>query len=116
MENNNSIFTLAPYKWNGIWVFDDDRVGLVKEAFVAGADTTLDLLSNNAPKCVVHFSTNPFKGYQIRLDMLQTSEFGTDFVWTDKDNNDHDVWLCPAMFLYYPEAPDSLYVQVKTAE
>ena len=33
----NSIFVIKPYKWNGMWVFDDERVGLDKEPFVAGA-------------------------------------------------------------------------------
>ena len=38
----NSIFVIRPYKWNGMWVFDDERVGLDKEPFVAGADTMID--------------------------------------------------------------------------
>ncbi len=38
----NSIFVINPYKWNGMWVFDDERVGLDKEPFVAGADTMID--------------------------------------------------------------------------
>ena len=38
----NAIFVIKPYKWNGMWVFDDERVGLVKEPFVAGADTMID--------------------------------------------------------------------------
>jgi hypothetical protein len=38
----NSIFVIKPYKWNGMWVFDDERVGLDKEPFVAGADTMID--------------------------------------------------------------------------
>ena len=29
-------------QWNGMWVFDDERVGLDKEPFVAGADTMID--------------------------------------------------------------------------
>ena len=32
---NNSIFVIKPYKWEGLWVFDDANVGLVKEPFVA---------------------------------------------------------------------------------
>jgi hypothetical protein len=34
----NSIFVIKPYKWEGLWVFDDANVGLVKEPFVGGAD------------------------------------------------------------------------------
>jgi hypothetical protein len=26
---NNSIFVIKPYKWEGLWVFDDPSVGLV---------------------------------------------------------------------------------------
>ena len=40
---HNSIFVIKPYKWEGLWVFDDDRVGLVREPFVAGADRMIDL-------------------------------------------------------------------------
>jgi putative methionine-R-sulfoxide reductase with GAF domain len=36
---NNSIFVIKPYKWEGMWVFDDPKLGLVKEPFVGGADT-----------------------------------------------------------------------------
>jgi hypothetical protein len=38
----NSIFVIRPHKWNGMWVFDDERVGLDREPFVAGADTMID--------------------------------------------------------------------------
>jgi hypothetical protein len=38
----NAITVIKPYKWQGLWVFDDDRVDLVKEPFVAGADTWID--------------------------------------------------------------------------
>lgn len=121
MENKNSIFAIAPYKWNGLWVFNDERVGLDKEALVAGADTTLDLLSKNADKCVVLFSINPFKGYQIKLGLLNSDpDNGSDYVWAGVNENGeaelHDVWLCPALFLYYPDAPKVLYVQVKSIE
>ena len=29
-------FVIAPFKYEGMWVFDDPTVGLVREAFVAG--------------------------------------------------------------------------------
>ena len=32
----NSSFVIKPYKWNGMWVFDDPAVGLCREPFVAG--------------------------------------------------------------------------------
>jgi hypothetical protein len=38
----NVINVIAPYRWHSMWVFDDPRVGLVQEPFVAGADTMID--------------------------------------------------------------------------
>ena len=39
---SNAIAVIYPYKYQGLWVFDDDRVGLVHEPFVAGADVLID--------------------------------------------------------------------------
>jgi hypothetical protein len=38
----NEIHVISPYKYHGTWVFDDARVGLLQEPFVAGADTWID--------------------------------------------------------------------------
>ena len=40
--SKNAINVIKPDKWNGMWVFDDQRVDLDKEPFVAGADTMID--------------------------------------------------------------------------
>ena len=40
--SKNAINVIKPYKWNGMWVFDDQRVDLDKEPFVASADTMID--------------------------------------------------------------------------
>ena len=73
---NNSIFVIRPYKWNGMWVFDDERVGLDKEPFVAGADTMIDTAV--ALKGIQHaehgflmvFSAGPFPDadFEVELD------------------------------------------------
>ena len=39
----NQINVIKPYKYHGQWVFDDPSVDLEREAFVAGADTLLDM-------------------------------------------------------------------------
>jgi len=33
---SNSIVLIVPYRYANTWVFDDDKRGLVREAFVAG--------------------------------------------------------------------------------
>jgi hypothetical protein len=45
----NEINVIAPYKYHGQWVFEDPRVGLLQEPFVAGADTWLDRVVADIP-------------------------------------------------------------------
>jgi len=41
----NAINFIVPYRYEGMWVFDDARVGLDKEPFVSGADDMIDVLA-----------------------------------------------------------------------
>ena len=113
----NSIFVIKPYKWNGMWVFDDPAVGLVREAFVAGADTIIDVATSNIPNAhkgfVAVFSANYFPGSQVVLDWVCEENGGNVYNWAEKDM---EGWLCPALFKYFPEAPKKLYVQMKPVE
>jgi len=45
----NAINVIAPYRYLDMWVFDDPRVGLVAEPFVAGADTMIDRVVADIP-------------------------------------------------------------------
>jgi hypothetical protein len=47
----NSINIIAPYKYYGSWVFDDARVGLQQEPFVAGADIMMECLVADIHSC-----------------------------------------------------------------
>ncbi len=122
--NQNSILTLAPYKWHNQWVFDDETTGLVREAFVAGADTLLDVLTGNAQSCILLFSASPFPD-SIKLNLVRTAPSGSDYIAEIPDSyfnaeseipetiRTHPLWLCPALFKYFPTAPKNIYVQVK---
>ena len=60
------MFVIAPYRWEGMWVFDDPRVGLQREPFVSGADVMMDRLVANLPGAEkgfrLLFSATPFPG------------------------------------------------------
>jgi hypothetical protein len=62
----NSIVAIHPYKFEGLWVFDDRSVGLVQEPFVTGADDIIEELSaaipNAASGFTLLFSATPFPG------------------------------------------------------
>ena len=73
--NSNSIFVIHPYKRDGIWAFDDAQKGLLREAFVSGADDLLELAATRVgiPSTDFHrgitvlFSASAFPGAQVRV-------------------------------------------------
>lgn len=113
-HNMNAINVISPYKYHGIWVFDDPRVGLSQEPFVAGADTMIDRVVTDIPDAekgfTLIFSAVPFPGHQFRLDWQREDAGGN---WYRSEELDMEGWLCPALFRYFSEAPKQLYVQVK---
>lgn len=108
---NNSIFTIEVYKHGAMWVFDDARVGLDKEPFVAGADTLIDKIAGGSDKITIIFSTIPFPGHKLRVDRKNTKPVtGTDYYCEEYK---HDLWLCPALNLYYPKSPDHVFIDCR---
>lgn len=111
----NSLFVIAPYKFEGVWVFDDPKVGLLQEPFVSGADTILDILTENLPNAAngfkLIFSPEPFPGYSARFVWNRTEYNGNWYSWPDRGI---EGWLCPALFKYYEAAPKELYVKVSS--
>jgi hypothetical protein len=111
----NEITVIAPYKYYGMWVFDDPRVGLAREPFVSGADTMIDRVVANVADAengfVMVFSGAPFPGHQYRLEWRRADGSGN---WYYAPDLDIEGWLCPALLRYFPEAPKQIYVQVKS--
>ena len=121
----NSIFVIRPYKWHGMWVFDDERVGLAKEPFVGGADTMIDTavqlkgLENAENGFLLVFSAGPFPDADFDLEWVREENGGNVYrgrFEIDGDVREMEGWLCPALNLYYPDAPKKLYVQVREAK
>lgn len=110
----NTINIIAPYKYLGMWVFDDERVGLIQEPFVSGADLMIDRMVGNIPNAekgfAMLFSATAFPGHNIKLEWRRSEHGGN---WYYSSQLEMEGWLCPALFKYFPEAPKELYVQVK---
>jgi hypothetical protein len=110
----NAISIIAPYKYEGMWVFDDPRVGLHREPFVSGADVMMDKLVSKVPNAEkgfrLLFSATPFPGYTVKLEWRR-EEYGGN--WYYSPQFDMEGWLCPALFKYFPEAPQEIYVKAE---
>ena len=104
----NAIFVIKPYKWNGMWVFDDERVGLEKEPFVAGADTMIDTavhlkgIPNAESGFLMVFSAGPFPDADFDLEWLREEGGGNVYkarFEVGGDVQEMEDWLCLAQNL-----------------
>jgi hypothetical protein len=113
----NAIMVIAPYWWEGTWVFDDPSVDLVREPFVSGVPEMIDYLVrdiDNARQGVrVTFSAAPFPGCQQELIWLREEMGGN---WYRTEDPAMEGWLCPALFKYFDEAPERIYVRADPKE
>lgn len=114
VERMNSLMVIAPYKYNGMWVFDDAAVGLSREPFVAGIDTMIDKLVADIPDAQkgfrAVFSASSFPGHEVKLEWRRGDSGGN---WYYSDKYKMEGWLCPALFKYFPTAPREIYVRAE---
>jgi len=109
----STIREIRPYNWCGLLVFDDPDVGLDKEPFVAGVPEILYDLCHavgiKSPKngFKLLFSDEEFAGYHIKAIRLYEENGG----WWYKVKGENG-WLCPAMFQYFTEAPEHIFIKV----
>ena len=109
----NAISVIYPYKYEGLWVFDDESTGLVKEPFISGADTVIDLAleakgihGDNGFRLM--FSASEFPGYDYRFIWIREGEGGN---WYQSEDFETEGWLCPALLKYFDCAPETLYTK-----
>jgi hypothetical protein len=112
--NMNSMSVLFPYKFEGMWVFDDPDTGLHREPFVFGIDEIITRVVASIPNAESGFrllySTSPFPGFMVKLEWRR-EEYGGN--WYYYPQMDKEGWLCPALFKYFDKAPAELYAKAE---
>jgi hypothetical protein len=110
----NALLVIAPYKYQGTWVFDDPAVGLSREPFIAGIDTMIDKSVADIPNAEkgfrAIFSASPFPGADWKLEWRREESGGN---WYYSDRFKMEGWLCPALLKYFPTAPREIYVKIE---
>ena len=110
----NAINIIVPYRYEGMWVFDDPRVGLDKEPFVSGADDMIDALVAEIPNADkgfrMLFSATPFPGNTVKLEWRREECGGN---WYFSPEFEMEGWLCPALFKYFEQAPKEIYIKAE---
>jgi hypothetical protein len=111
----NALLVIFPYKYQGTWVFDDARVGLFREPFIAGIDSMIDKATASIPNADkgfrAIFSAGAFPGADLKLQWRREESGGN---WYYSDQFKMEGWLCPALLKYFPKAPHEIYVRVET--
>ena len=114
VTSSNSLMVIAPYKHQGMWVFDDPAVGLSREPFIAGIDKMIDKLVADIPNAErgwkAIFSASPFPGHEVKLEWRREESGGN---WYYSDKYQMEGWLCPALFKYFAKAPREIYVRAE---
>ena len=110
----NSIMTLKPYCKDGVWQFDDESKGLKGEAFIAGIDTIIEMMTADIPNAedgfTLVFSPGEFPDHQARLDWIEADMGGNWYALkSEKEDFAMKGWLCPALYKYFDVAPKQLY-------
>jgi len=110
----NSLMVIVPYKYEGLWVFDDAAVGLNKEPFINGIDSLIDKATANIPDAQhgfrAIFSARQFPGPSFKLEWRRAESDGN---WYYSPEFNQEGWLCPALFKYFRSAPREIYVKVE---
>jgi hypothetical protein len=110
----NAIGVIAPYRYEGMWVFDDPAVGLNREPFVVGIDKMIDQLVASIPNAErgfrLLFSATPFPGHTVKLEWRREESGGN---WYYCPQFGIEGWLCPALFRYFDKAPAELYARAE---
>ena len=110
----NALMVIYPYKYEGMWVFDDEKAGLDKEPFVEGADTLIDRaielkgINDAEAGFRIIFSAGEFPRYDLKLEWLRHGEGGN---WYKSEQFDSEGWLCPALLKYFEEPPKYIYAR-----
>jgi hypothetical protein len=114
---NNILMVIAPYWYQGTWVFDDEDKGLVKEPFVSGVPEMIDVLVQDIPDARngfrLIFSAGPFPGYQKELAWVREDFNGN---WYRTEDPPMEGWLCPALLKYFGEPPEKIFVKAEQIE
>jgi len=105
----NTLSVINAYKHGPMWVFDEPNHNLVKEPFVAGADTFLDYLAKGSEKISLVFSDRSFPTVNYTLHLAKEESGGGIY---DEYTTTSTMWLCAATRHYFGgKMPKEIHVQ-----
>jgi len=112
----NVVKVIRPYRWNGMWVFDDPSCNLKREAFVCGADEIISRISEDIPNrnkgFILIFSEHAIPEATLVVHHEKKGERGIGDYYVHRPSGMRG-WLCPALMKYFTKAPKAIYATAK---
>lgn len=121
----NAVNQLKVYWTGSTWAFDDPRIGLVAEPFVAGAEMIISdaierahgyLVLKKAKETgiVITFSKTLLPHVEDEVSITLQEQFDKFGHGMYIDNFSGRVgWLCPATLHYFKDYPEYIYANIK---
>ena len=105
----NAMMSLALYREETTWKFDDDRKAIIAEPFVLGMSEIISsyLPENNETSTII-FSANPFPGAHCLKLEREEANGG----WYHVNETGMRGWLCPVTRVYMGGIPSHIYFHV----
>lgn len=108
----NALMAIRPRSLGAVWVFDDEARGLKSEPFVGDINAMIDYLclQVESQDITLIFGAHPFPGAMLHLERAETEHGGTWYFCRELGIRG---WLCPALFKFFEEAPEAIYVKAE---
>lgn len=105
----NAIMSLALYREETTWKFDDERKSIIAEPFVLGMSEIISsYLPEDKTTSTIIFSAQPFPGAHC----LQLDKEEMNGGWYDVKETSMRGWLCPVTRMYMGGIPSQIYFHV----
>lgn len=132
VKASNTVNTLHPYRdpVSKGWYYDDEDLGVYKEAFVMGSSEVIDhLVGKDCNSFTAHISHSKIPAYTARLKKLSPKEaleqekhLGYEAVdekdsepmqgWYRLEGTEMVHWLCGCVLDYFTGYPANIYVKI----
>ncbi len=111
----NALLIIQPYWTGGTWVFDDARIGVVREPFVCGAPEVISKMVHDAK---IKKAENGFR----LLFSAEPFPEATEFKWLKNEHSGAwyraewgaEFWLCSCIRAYYGNPPKRLFAKAES--
>lgn len=111
----NVINILFPYRLeDNLWVYDDEDLGVYREAFVMGSSEVINhLVGMECRKFTMAISHSIIPQYDAHLIKIEGD--GSQG-WYRHEESGMEHWLCGCVLDYFEDYPENIYVKIQSKE